>query len=179
MKRFASFLLALMMLLALAACGEGGLNFNLKETESPGYKEGYVGDTMSTYWFDFTVDEAYSCTEYEGYLPDPGYKFVVATITLKNTCGFSVDMWDTDFVILWDAEDDYMDIPLAPGLSADQFPEEYVLGINATKTGVAVYEVPEGYRDFSIAFMEVYEDEGNPDGRDGDVYYVDFTPEER
>lgn len=179
MKRFSSFLLALMLLFSLSACGEGG--FNLNPGGNSDARSGYVGDTLSTEWFDFTVDDAYSCSEYQGYTPAAGNKLVVVTITLKNDWGASVDMWLEDFVIVWGDNEDDLDynFPIDPGLSDDQFPAEYTLGINATRTGVSVYEVPQEYRDFSINFVEVSESETNPDGDVGNSYFVDFTPEER
>lgn len=182
MKRTASFLLALIMLFSLAACGEGGLSLNPKGKDSDGPKEGYIGDTMSTYWFDFMVSDAYSCTKYHNYTPSAGNKLVVVNMTLKNTFEESVDMWGDDFVILWDGEDDYMDIPLPAGISDDQFPDEYVLGINAKKDGVLVFEVPEEFRDFAIGFVEISVDTENPDnleGVEGDTFFVYFTAEEK
>lgn len=179
MKKFVSFFLALMMLCSLAACN----GLSLKPSDEPESKFGYVGDTMSTEWFDFTVKEAWACTEYDGYTAQEGYKLVVAEMVLKNTWDASVDMWDTDFLIFWedpDAEGGYdIDITL-PVYSEDQFPEEYTLGINVQKTGMLVYEVPEKFRDFSIVFQEVFEDVNDPtneDGIDGDMFYVSFTAE--
>ena len=178
MKRLASFLLIPMMLLSLAACN--GLDLNHKD--EPGVKYGYIGDTLSTEWFDFVVTDAYSCSEYQGYTPSNGYKLVVVSMSLKNNCGQSVDMWGDDFVLLWGSDDDGtfdLDIPLPAGISRDQFPDEYVLGINASKSGVMVFEVPEEFRDFSIGFMEIFESESNPDGDEGDTFFVDFTAEDR
>lgn len=179
MKRIASFLLALMMLFSLAACGEGGLNLNPKETEDSDVRDGYIGDVMSTEWFDFTVTSATRCSSYGNYTAGAGNKLVVVAMTLKNTWGQSVDMWGDDFVILWDDEENGIDIPLAAGISDDQFPDEYTLGINASKSGVAIFEVPEDYRDFVIGFMEIFESENNPDGKEGNTYFVSFTPEEK
>ena len=180
MKRPASFLLALTMIVSLAACGEGGPDFN--PNDEPGVKYGYIGDTMSTEWFDFTVDDAYSCSEYRGCAPSAGCKLVVVTMSLKNTCGQPVDMWGDDFVLIWGSDDDDtldLDIPLPAGLSGEQFPDEYVLGINASRTGVMLYEVPEEFRDFSIWFIEIFESETDPDGEEGDTFFVDFTAEDR
>ena len=178
MKKFVSFLLAFVMLLALTACGEGGLSLNGSNSND---KEGYIGDTLSTYWFDFTVDDAYSCSSYHDYTASAGKKLVVASITLKNTCGTSVDMWGDDFVILWDTGDDDVDMEFAlpGGLSDKQFPDEYTLGINQSKSYEAVYEVHEGYRDFAVAFMEIFESDSDPDGEAGETYFVYFTPEEK
>lgn len=185
MKRLASILLTLTMALSLAACGEGGLNLNSGGgNNEPGLKKGFLGDTLSTEWFDFTVNDAYSCAEYNGYAASAGNKLVVATITLKNTWGRSVDMWGDDFAILWDDPDeDSGAAPALPeGISDDQFPDEYTLKINETRTGKAVYEVPEDFRDFVIAFQEIYEDTENPenlDGVEGDTFFVSFTAEEQ
>lgn len=183
MKRAVSFLLAMIMLFSLAACGEGGLSLNPKGDDSDGLKEGYLGDTLSTRWFDFVINDAYSCTQYRDYTPGAGNKLVVVTMSLKNTFFESVDMWGDDFVILWDVDGTYdMDIPLPAGISEDQFPDEYVLGINAKKDGVLVFEVPEEYRDFAIGFMEIMEDDKNPDNEDGiegNTFFVYFTAEEK
>ena len=125
--------------------------------------------------FDADRDEVLSA------LPGQGVKLVVVSLSLKNNCGQSVDMWGEDFVIFWGDDDDAfdLDIPLPAGLSDDQFPDEYVLGINESKNGVLVFEVPREYRDFSIGFMEIFESESNPDGDEGDTFFVDFTAEDR
>lgn len=186
MKRLASILLALTMALSLAACGEGGLNLNPgggKDDDSD-VKYGYIGDAMSTEWFDFTVNDAYSCAQYEDHAAQAGNQLVVVTMTLKNTFGESVDMWGDDFVILWDDPDENsgIDIPLAAGVSDDQFPDEYTLKINETRAGIMVFEVPEGFRDFAVGFQEIYEDTKNPenlDGIEGNTFFVSFTAEEK
>ena len=173
MKRFVSVLLVLMLVLSLTACGE--------TADDPGVKYGGIGDTMSTKWFDFTVTDAYSCDRYQGYTPSEGYKLVVVNLSLKNDCGRTVDMWGEDFVILWGDDDSTsgLDIPLPAGLSDDQFPDEYVLGINEPKSGVMVFEVPLEFREFSIGFVELFESDDNPDGEEGDTFYVKFTAEDR
>lgn len=178
MKRLASFLLASVMMLSLAACGGNGLSLNQKEDF--GIKYGRVGDAMSTEWFDFVVNEAYSCLEYHGYTPSAGCKLVVVDISLKNNCGKPVDVWGDDFLILWDGGDDTfdMDIPLPAGISDDQLPDKYVLDVNAGKSGVMVFEAPGEFRDFSIRFTEILESE-NPDGDEGSTYLVDFTAEDK
>ena len=106
---------------------------------------------------------------------------MVPPSTLKNTYSESVPMWGDDFAILWDA-DDGVAPALPAGISEEQFPDEYSLGINQTKTGTAVYEVPEDVKDFAIGFQEISEDTDNPenlDGIEGETYFVSFTPEEK
>lgn len=176
MKRFVSLLLAAFMVLALAGCSSLGLG----STDSDEPKlDGYLGDTLSTYWFDFTVNDAYLCDEYEGYTPADGYRMLVVSLSLKSTVSFSVSMFQSDFPILW-AEGDSSDgdWPIY-AFTDEQLPDEYSLGINQSKSGLLVYEVPEDKKDFSLAFMEVFEDEDNEDGREGETYFVDFTPTEK
>ena len=179
MKRLSSFLLVPIIMLSLVSCGDGGLDFTPKG--EPGVKYGRIGDSMSTEWFDFTVTDAYSCSRYQNYTPSEGYKLVVVAMTLKNNCGYSVDMWGEAFVLLWGGGDDTfdLDIPLHAGLSGDQFPDEYVLGVNESRSGVMVFEAPQEFQNFSIVFMELFESSTNPDGEEGDTFFVDFTVEDR
>lgn len=183
MKKLLTIFLSLTLIFSLTACS-GGLDLNPNSGNSDGYQEGgaegHIGDTMHTYWFDFTVDEAYATQEYEGYTAQDGYRLIVVTITAKNTFDKSVPMWDTDFVIEWqDENSEYMyEVPL-PAYTDGQFPEEYELAVNESATYVAVYEVPVvDSLDYDIGFME-YFDTDNPDDEEGDVYFVYFTAEER
>ena len=74
-----------------------------------GYAEGRIGDTMHTYFFDYTVNDAYTCASYEGTTPASGNIFLVVDITVKNTSTQSYNMFDTDFQaqLGTDGEDDY------------------------------------------------------------------------
>lgn len=62
-----------------------------------GYGEGRLGDTMQTYFFDYTVNSAYTCTEFAGTTPAEGSMFLVADVTVRNTDNRSIEMYDTDF----------------------------------------------------------------------------------
>ena len=57
MKKILTLLLA-GILLVLSACGDKD-----SSNDSEGYTEGFLGDTLSTYWFDFTVEDAYASTK--------------------------------------------------------------------------------------------------------------------
>lgn len=138
------------------------------------YKEGRMGDTMRTYFFDYTVNSAYVCEEFEGYQPAEGNDLLVADVTVKNTFNESIPMFDSDFQVQWnsDAEEDY-DVPISyygNEVSDEQLPESYELAINEEKTGLLVFEVPEGEKDFSISYLELFDDDS-----EGDVYFVYFS----
>lgn len=205
-----SLLLALMMVVSLAACGEGGLSLdpNSKTGTASGNGEndgrnsggddvilpdedgvamGYVGDTLRTAFFDMTVNDPYTCGEFDGLTPSEGYKFLVAELTLYNYTNYSQPMFDTDFEVIWDLDDDdawawpesdeVMDengeISYAVR-SEQQLPVSFDLGIHKTVTGILLYQVPVDTKDYFIDFYEVYDD-GTEEGKYGDSFYVRFS----
>ena len=158
----------------LTGCGE-------KEGyASDGYGEGRMGDPMHTYFFDYTVNSAYLCDEYSGYTPSQeGYCLLVADVTVQNTFQESIPMFDTDFQIQWGDDDDpdAYDYPITSyvdAVSEEQLPTEYELAVDESRSGLLVYEVPEGEKDFSISYLEAFDD-----GSEGDVFFVYFTAEEQ
>ena len=187
-NRFGALLLAASMTLSMTACN--GLDLTPKNpnedpsnapSESPSdsgngseaQTEGYLGDTMSTSWFDFTLEEAYLCDTYESYTPAEGNQMLVVSMSIQNTSRFSVPMYQNDFPVLWDSDDEdsgYAEVISA--ISDDQFQDEYNLGINKSVSGLLVYEVPKDVVDFTVAFMEVFDDD-----QVGDTFFVDFTPD--
>ena len=142
-----------------------------------GYGEGRMGDTMKTYFFDYTVNSAYLCDEFNGYTPAEGNRLLVSEVTVKNTFYESIVMYDTDFQIQWNSsEEDDFDFPITlytDPVSDEQLPGEYELGINKEETGLLVFEVPEGRKDFSISYLEMFDDDS-----EGNVFFVFFTAEE-
>ena len=147
-----------------------------------GYGEGRLGDTMQTYFFDYTVNSAYTCTEFAGTTPAEGSMFLVADVTVCNTDNRSIEMYDTDFQAQWgsDGEEDFR-VPITydtenqmdlPTLTDEQLPSTYTLAVDEERTGLLVYEVPAGFQDFSISYQEMFSDDSY-----GDTFFVFFTAE--
>ena len=90
---------AVLLILTLAGCGEAG-------HPQDGYAEGTLGDTMHTYFFDYTVERAYLCSELEGYVPAEDKELLAVEIVVENTGEAQVPMWDVDFQAGWGTEDD-------------------------------------------------------------------------
>lgn len=201
MKRLLSVLLAAILVLALAGCGgkdsgdskDSGTSSGGSENvgsgngdvyAEDGWAEGRLGDTMHTYFFNYTVNSAYTCGEFAGRQAAEGNKLLVVEITVKNTTSASVEMYDTDFQAQWGAsgDEDYrMPITTDPEtyeeldpISDEQLPGTYMLGVNQDRTGLLVYEVPADGMDFSISYLEAFEE-----GDEGDTFFVFFTPEEK
>lgn len=215
MKKLTALLLAAALALSLTGCGSladiiSGLNKGTDASASPsaavssdpetgypvdGYAEGYLGDTMHTYFFDFTVNSAYTCREFDGLTAEGGCKFLVAEITIRNTTKVTQPMFFYDFQIQWDAqegedEDDAYDFPLYQEVTGDdgetsyttvsdrQLPVTWDLGIREERTGLLLFSVPAGSRDYSISFLEVFSSDSGEE-QDGDVFFVYFNAKEQ
>ena len=174
MKKRALCLPALLAALALTACSLPGAQ--------DGYHEGRMGDTMETYFFDYTVNSATLAASYADAVPADGSNFLIVDITVKNTSPQSIEMYDTDFQAQWgsEGEEDYR-VPITtdmstgeelPTLDDAQLPGTYPLALDEEVEGILVYEVPAGFQDFSISYLEYFDDEST-----GDVYFVYFTAE--
>ena len=178
MKKVLSILMCAMLVLSLAACGSGSGPIKAKD----GYAEGAMGDTMATYFFNYTVNSAYTCKEYSGYRAAEGNELLVVNVTVKNTTRNTVEMFDTDFQAQWfsDKEEDFR-VPITTDpetfdeldtVSEAQLPGTYSLKAKEERTGDLVFEVPTGFKEFSVSYLEVFDDD-----TEGDVFFVDFTPE--
>ena len=190
MKKLVAAFLTSMMVLSLAGCGKTGIagaadNWVSEENQVEATKlddgtyryEGRISSNMKTAWFDFSVDDAYYTTdEIGGYAASEGNELVVVEITLKNTFEQSVPMYWGDFMLIWDLEEDdsVYTYGIRDEVIDDQFPEEYDLKVNETRTGYLVFEAPEGTEDFSIGFVEYYEND-----TEGNGFWVYFTADEK
>ena len=103
---------------------------------------------MQTYFFDYTVNSAYTCTEFAGTTPAEGSMFLVADVTVRNTDNRSIEMYDTDFQAQWgsDGEEDFR-VPITydtenqmdlPTLTDEQLPSTYTLAVDEERTGLLV-----------------------------------------
>ena len=190
MKKFAGIIVATMLAFSLVGCGPvdsaiqniagGSLgNSGVVTADDDGYAEGRIGDVMKTYFFNYSVNSAYTCNEYEGYTPSEGNKLLVVEVTVKNTDRSTVTMYDTDFQVQWgdDDNDDAYDAPITyygNTVSDEQLPEEYDLAVNEERTGLLVFEVPEDSRDYSISYLEQFSND-----TEGDVFFVFFTAKDK
>lgn len=200
-RKLASLLAAGMLLAALTACG-GNTAGDTGSAENPdnagseaapagdgvyaedGQGVGSPGDTVHTYFFDFVVGDTYLCDTFAGHSPADGNKLLVVEMTVTNTSGTSLPMFDTDFMVLWDSEDGEdsayaVPITLDPDtweevdiVSEEQLPHSYQLAIDEAEHGLLVYEVPAGSGEFAVAHLEMFDDDSF-----GDTFYVYFTVE--
>ena len=190
MKKTFALLLALLLVFSLAACTSGsnepaadsGSAPVIKEAEDGGVFDGRIGEIIRTYFYDFKVTDAYLCDDYHGFTPQDGNVLLVVKIDIENTMNSSIPMSDLDFQAQWgDDADDAFAWPITSDpetmedrgtLCDEQLPYEYEMSVGEKISGgELVYEVPEGYKDFSISAIDDFED----DSEEGGVYFVYFT----
>lgn len=160
MKRSISLALLVAALALLVSCS------SKSEEESQNY---YIGDQISTAFFDYTPNSATAADSYEGYTPAEGNKLVIVDMTIKNTETYSMPMGLYDFWLDWGSGDeDYSDA--MEQFCDGQLPDEYEIPINGTEEGLLIFEVPADKKDFSLGYLEIYEDEST-----GNAFFTYFT----
>ena len=157
--------------------GTGGADAAVWGRRVPGgVTEAVLGETVSTRWFDCTVEEAEARKSYESDTASGGNKLVVVELELKNTFHEAVSMYDTDFQLYWgECGPDEWAMPLDP-YCEDQLPREYDLEPGKSREGLLVYEVPQEETEFTLAFLELIEN-GTEEGEEGDLFLTRFTVE--
>lgn len=194
MKRLISLTLTCLLLLALAACGgdsgsgdsgSGSSSAGSGEVRAEdGYAEARIGDLVHSYFMDFSVNSAYTTSDYHGHTAPEGMKVLVVEMTVKNTFSETIPMYDDDFQGQWSAsaETEEFAWPITEAedgsdletVSDEQLPGTYELGVNESRTGTLVFDVPADEKDFSISHLELFDDD-----TEGDTFFVFFTAEEQ
>jgi len=182
MKKLITPALVLLTLLTLTACGGGASSGGSEVRAEDGYAEARIGDTVHSYFMDFTVNSAYTTDDYNGHTAPEGKQVLVVELTVKNTFNESLPMYDDDFQGQWAAssETDEFAWPITAGedgtdrdpVAEEQFPAEYELAVDESRTGTLVFDVPADEKDFSISHLELFDD-----GSEGDTFFVFFTAE--
>ena len=167
MRRVRRSLAALAALLLLAACARPAE----PEADVSAFR---TGDTVSTYWFDFTVTEAWTVDSYGPYTAGEGKKLVLCRLELTSTVEAPVPMgWD-DFLLRWGEGDPPGEAaaPL-PCRAGGLLPDEFDLAQGEPVSGLLLYELPADVDRAALAFRERF-NEGESDSRytEGELFQV-------
>lgn len=156
--------------LMFTACNATSVNSVVKAED--GYAEGKIGTTFRTIFFDYSVDSVAYPSEYEGYTPPEDMQLVDVVITIKNTFGEALPMFNSDFQIQWhdlgEGDDDY-DYGIEMKDSSTVMPAEFSLANGDTCNYHVVYVVPAEAKEFSVSFQELFADE-----TEGDIFATFF-----
>ena len=124
------------------------------------------GDTMSTAFFDMTVNSASLASEIDGYVPiNETDQFLVVNITVTNTFDSEepLPMIDADFELEYLSGEETVSIFPESQFAADQLPASYDIEQGGSQTGNLIYVVPSDASDFRIFYYDLWDDdfEGN------------------
>ena len=198
MKRFLAWTLALCLALALAGCSGSNVQSMMqgsdgnstpavstpaastpaassdewigrKSESDDGYFSGRIGDRMRNVFFEYTVNSVEYPESYGDITPAEGNQLIVADVTVRNVFSQTLPMSIYDFQIQWgDGDQDFG--YQEEGLAGDNLmPDQYQLMRGASETYKLVYQVPADATEFSISYLEVWED-----NTEGDVFFVYF-----
>lgn len=132
-----------------------------------------AGDTMSTAFFDLTVNSAKFASDIDGFVSNKDTdKFLVVNVTIQNTFDNTqpLPMSDSDFELSWNGADKNMTIFPEDAFTDNQLPVEYEIEKGGSKTGDLIYVVPEDASDFRIYYYDLWEDDF-----EGNTYWLPFN----
>ena len=140
-----------------------------KSEDDPAYFEGRIGDRMRNVFFEYTVNSVDYPASYGDITPADGNQLVVADVTVRNVFSQTLPMSIYDFQIQWgDGDQDYGS--QEAGLPGDNLmPDQFFNEPATTETYKLVFQVPADATEFSISYLEVWED-----NTQGDVFFVYF-----
>lgn len=135
--------------------------------------DGWMGanimDKVSAKWYDFTVNSVEFVNEYEGYTAGDGNVLVHANITITNTSDKTVYLFDGDFALVWNLENDERSYAYSKEAYTDtMLTNETQINKGETKTIDTVYEISkDNKKPMAIYYYEQYSD-----GQKGNKYYI-------
>ena len=107
---------------------------------------GGIGETLSSDWFNFTVENVYATHEYSGVNASEGNQLIVADVLIDNISSHQIIFDDTDLKIYWEKGES--------SCGALQTIAGAILDIGETCSGTLVYEVPEQIQNFAIILCD-------------------------
>ncbi len=180
MKRIAALMTVLALMLAFSACGALSQVTDMvnelassSNATSEGGKliEGKPGEKVTTYFFDFTLNDAkeVDAAQVGHTLSSEDNKLIVVDVTIKNIDEESIPMYYDDFALDNNDFEDYL-FPVENAGYPDQLQNEFELAPSESATGKLYFEVPSKYSAFYLMTMDFFEED-----IEGDTYSVRFT----
>lgn len=184
MKKFAKYLLILFSTLTISGCALPFQTEKYPAWKTKGLLESYtlgdgrsiggwlganIGDKITAKWYDFTINSIEEINEYNGYKAKDGKTLYHAQITITNTTDKDVYLFDGDFTLVWNLENEEFSYQYSMDAFNDSMlSNEMVIEPGATKTIDTLYEVDKTTeKPLAIYYYEQYSDNQN-----GNKYYV-------
>ncbi len=173
-RLLAAIMATVIITLSLSACGSSVEDEVDSAPLEPQIITASVGESVSTMFFELTVNSAQSADTYSDFIPgDENYKIVVINVTYTNTTTSDIEMYDSDFVLLLN------DAGTETAYVYDAFTDEMMPGSETLKPGqAATYDllfcVPKETSSFIMMYEEVYSQEGQQKVT-GDKYHINIS----
>ena len=181
MRKFSVLAILLAMVLLFASCDSlqdiTGLISEIASDEATSgsngefnYIDGTVGQTISTYFFDFIVkDSGEADAAALGWELDEGNKLIWTEIYIENTLGREIPMFYNDFLLDHADFESILD-PIPFCELPDQLDDEYELADGESVQGKFYFEVPNSINIFEVFTYDDF------DGQETEnLYFVKFT----
>lgn len=129
---------------------------------------GVVGDTMKNSFFNWKVNSVKTATKLSGKSAGSGKKFVVVSITVKNTTDEDYEVGNYDFIGYMEAsEDGHLDTE--DSFYDSMYPNETTLSAGKSLTGDLVFVVDSDVDEIVVDYIEFYGDDST-----GNTNWVDL-----
>lgn len=134
-----------------------------------GWEGASIQDNVTAKWYNFTVNYVESVNEYEGYTAADGNILIHANITITNTSDKTVYLFDGDFALIYNLEqEDRPYIYSKEAYTDTMLKNETAINKGERKTIDTVYEISKKInKPMAIYYYEQYSD-----GQKGNKYYV-------
>lgn len=156
---------------------------------------GNVNESVSTMFYQFTVEDCYSTLAIGEHKPQDGKMFVVVSVSIENTYKGKLSLTDHHFQLqTLSSSDDEEDsestasassdisyvLPLSGSYLADELPSSYDLEQSETKKGTLVFEMPATDTVFNFCSADYFSyGSSTSSPSTGNTYFVQITPEAR
>ena len=172
-----------LLLISLSACAKEAEEEIVEEEK---VLEVGLNERLETMFFAYKVNEAYLIPELNKMLPEEGKQFLVLDITVENIDDAESEeakelkMIDTDFYLSYnggeiDALSAYGSDPLVEG----ELPSQYEIEPGMSNSGKMVFVVPMEETSFALKTQDLYTSSAEEGVIEGDIYSINFTPEQR
>ena len=109
-------------------------------------------EMIETTFFQLQIDAVTLADTLQSVPATEGYQYVILDVSLNAFDSTPVDMYYSDFVLLWD--DNYC-LPLETGYTENQLPDEYLITDEIT-TGQLVFEAPLNCDSVTFNYLDYY-----------------------
>lgn len=134
-----------------------------------------IGEPVSTFFLDFTVDSAKATSSYAGYQPPQGFQLLEVVVTTVNTYDYPIDLYQTDYELRWGNEEETANSAITlQALDETMAPLSQPLATKESVTYHYIYEVPAGISKFRLCYAEQTQDSSGT-VKEGPLFTVSFS----